>query len=58
MTVKINEATLNDTVIMVNTYFKKNWVGVYKRIKFIVGIQKHISEGWNYILNSLRECSE
>lgn len=58
MTVKINEATLNDTVIMVNTFsqspLKKKWVG----IKFIVGIQKHISKGWNYILNSLRECSE
>lgn len=44
MTVKINEATLNDTVIMVNTFsqspLKKKWVGVYKRIKFIVGIQK------------------
>lgn len=48
MTVKINEATLNDTVIMVNTFsqspLKKKWVGVYKRIKFIVGIQKHISK--------------
>lgn len=62
MTVKINEATLNDTVIMVYTFsqspLKKKWVGVYKRIKFIAGIQKHISKGWNYILNSLRECSE
>lgn len=59
MTVKINEATLNDTVIMVNTFsqspLKKKWVGVYKRIKFIVGIQKHINF---QILNSLRECSE
>lgn len=62
MTVKINEATLNDTVIMVNTFsqspLKKKWVGVYKRIKFIAGIQKHISKGWNYILNSLGECSK
>lgn len=63
MTVKINEATLNDTVIMVNTFsqsplLKKLSGGIYKRIKFIVGIQKHISKGWNYILNSLRECSE
>lgn len=49
MTVKINEATLNDIVIMVNTFsqspLKKKRVGVYKRIKFIAGIQKHISKG-------------
>lgn len=58
MTVKINEATLNDTVIMVNTFSQSPLKKKCKRIKFIVGIQKHISKGWNYILNSLRECSE
>lgn len=57
MTVKINEATLNDTVIMVNTFsqspLKKKWVGVYKRIKFIVDTKTHFKR-----MKLLRECSE